>query len=57
MVAADRYPCTNCTSIVIHTLVLANKQAIGFFYPQHSGSQVRLFAWLQAIAVVHHKLA
>jgi len=57
MVATDRYRCTNCTSTVVHLLVLVSKQAIGSFYPQHSGSRVRLLAWLQATAAVHHKLA
>jgi hypothetical protein len=57
MVVADRYWCTNCTSIIVHLLVLASKQVIGSFYPQHSGSRTRLFAWLQATAAVHHKLA
>jgi hypothetical protein len=57
MVAANHYQCTNYTSIVIHLLVFASKQAISFFYPQHSGSQVRLFDGLQATAAIHHKLA
>jgi len=38
-------------------LVLASKQALDSFYPQHSSSRVRLFAWLQATTTVHHKLA
>ncbi len=57
MVAADRNRCINCTLTVVHLLMLANKQAIGFFYPPHSDSRVRLFVWLQATAAVHHKLA
>jgi hypothetical protein len=56
MVAADRYRCTNCTSTVVHLLVLASKQAIGSFYPQHSSSRVKFFAWLQATVAVYHKL-
>jgi len=52
MVAIGRYRCTNCMSTIVHLLVLAIKQAIGSFYPQHSGSRVRLFAWLQATVVV-----
>jgi hypothetical protein len=57
MVAADRYRCTNCTLTVVHLLVLASKQVIDSFYPQHFGSRVRLFAWLQATTAIHHKLA
>ncbi len=57
MVAANCNRCINCMSTVVHLVVLASKQAIGSFYPQHSDSWVRFFAWLQAIATVHHKLA
>ncbi len=57
MVAVDCNRCINCTSIIVHLLVLTSKQAIGSFYPQHSDSWVRLFAWLQATTAVHHKLA
>jgi hypothetical protein len=57
MVVAGRNRCINCMSTIVHLLVLASKQAIGSFYPQHSDSRVRFFTWLQATAAVHHKLA